>query len=466
MTFLGAAGEVTGSCTLIEHAGTTLLVDCGMFQGSQTAEAKNRRRPTAFDPRRLDAVVLTHAHLDHCGRLPFLVRLGMRCPIFATPASIDLAALILKDSAKIQADDAERAARRRARVGRVRDRDVPRPLYDAQDVERTLALMRPVAYGVEASIAADASVRFTDAGHILGSASARVRVGEGAARRVIAFSGDIGVRGTPLLRDPVPIEEGDALVLESTYGDREHKDKAATLAELKGVLRDARATPAGRVVIPAFAVGRTQNLVYHMAEWQRAGEPVQPVVVDSPMAVEATELYRRHRECFDDEAWALIADGHTVLDFASLGFSRTAEESKAINDKGAGIVIISAPGMATGGRVVHHLRHSLGNPAAHVVIVGWQAPGTLGRRLVDREPEVVIYGERIGVRAHVHTLGGLSAHAGQADLVGWCEGIAAHRPRVYLNHGEAEARAGLAAALARRHGLRAQAPAMGEVVPL
>jgi metallo-beta-lactamase family protein len=203
-----------------------------------------------------------------------------------------------------------------------------------------------------------------------------------------------------------------------------------------------------------------------MAEWQRAGEPVQPVVVDSPMAVEATELYRRHRECFDDEAWALIADGHTVLDFASLGFSRTAEESKAINDKGAGIVIISAPGMATGGRVVHHLRHSLGNPAAHVVIVGWQAPGTLGRRLVDREPEVVIYGERIGVRAHVHTLGGLSAHAGQADLVGWCEGIAAHRPRVYLNHGEAEARAGLAAALARRHGLRAQAPAMGEVVPL
>lgn len=470
LRFLGAAGEVTGSCYLLETTQARILIDFGFHQGGAHSEARNRRFPTTIKPESLDAVLLTHAHIDHSGRLPILVGNGYRGPIWATAASIDLAGILLRDAAYLQRIDADRGTRNRAR----RDREPVRPLFDLEDVETTLPLFRAVPYAEGTEVAPGIEATWVDAGHILGSASIHLRVrepalpGSAGAERTIVFSGDLGPRGAPLLRDATPPTRADVVVLESTYGDRDHRPMEETLAEFSEVLTDAMAQthkPAGKVIIPAFAVGRTQNLIYHIGILRRAKRIPEPEVwIDSPMAIETTQLYRRHRALFDDEAWAIIDGGDSPLQFSGLKIARERAASEALNNR-AGIVVISASGMCTGGRILHHLRHSLWKPETHLVIVGFQAAGTTGRALVDGAKEVRIMGQPIEVKARVHTLGGLSAHAGQSDLLWWMSRLDS-KPRVFLTHGEQGPRDRLREALQDRFGLAAELPEFGEAVTI
>ncbi|MBL8747122.1 MAG: MBL fold metallo-hydrolase, partial [Phycisphaerae bacterium] len=387
LTFCGAAGEVTGSGTLLDTGSARVLVDFGMHQGGAVFESRNRRRPP-FDAEQLSSVVLTHAHIDHSGRLPLLVRpkndggLGFRGDIWATPATIELCGILLRDAAFLQKMDFDRVARQRRRRGR--EPIALRPLYEIEDVERALVMMRPLPYDRVQEVAHGVSIRFVDAGHILGSASVMVAAkGAKNHERTIAFSADVGVKGAPLLHDPVKFNAADVVVLESTYGDRDHRPLAQTLDEFVGIMSLAERQSA-KVLIPAFAVGRTQNLIYHfgrLREEKRLAET--PVYIDSPMATEATELYRRHPETLDDTSKRLISDGSSPLSFPGLRFTRSPQESRALNDLDCCAIIISASGMCSGGRIVHHLRHNLWKPETHVVIVGFQANGTLGRELVE-----------------------------------------------------------------------------------
>ncbi len=470
LTFCGAAGEVTGSATLLDTGAARVLVDFGLHQGGGACESRNRRTPP-FDAARLDAVVLTHAHIDHSGRLPLLVRptneggLGFHGPIWATPATIELAAILLRDAAFLQRMDAERLTRQRRRRGR--EPDGLKPLFDFEDVERALALMRPLPYDREQEIAQGVSLRFVDAGHILGSASVMLRVKtRNHHERAVAFSADVGVKGTPMLRDPARFNAADVVILESTYGDRDHRTTAHTLDEFVNILNDAERESA-KVLIPAFAVGRTQNLIYHMARLREAGRlGPTPVYIDSPMAIEATELYRRHSQSFDDTTQRLIDEGRSPLAFPGLRFTKSPQESRSLNDLGCCAVIISAGGMCNGGRILHHLRHGLWKPATHLLIVGFQAHGTLGREIVEGAKQVAVMGERIAVKAKVHTLGGFSAHAGQTELLEWLRPMAGATPRVILNHGEDAARHALAETIRRLFAIECTLPRYREVVNL
>jgi len=463
ITFYGAAGEVTGSCSLLETARARVLVDFGLHQGSYHATADNRR-PPPVDFGRLDSILLTHAHLDHAGRLPQLARWGFDRPIWATPATIELCHVMLRDSASIQQMDAERCELRRRRAGR----DVcPPPLYTMEDTERVLRLFRPLPYGTPTEIAPGVTVTLADAGHILGSASARVSVsgnGVGEGERTILFSGDLGPRGLPILRDvqaPNPLGPADLLVLESTYGDRDHRSMEGTIEEFVKILGAARAEN-GRILIPSFAVGRTQQLIYILGELVRAGRiAAVPVIIDSPLGNRATELYRGHPELYDDDARRILHSGTSPLNFGGLRSTRTGEESRQLNKAAGGTVVIAGSGMCTGGRILHHLRHGLWQARVHVVFVGFQAQGTLGRKLVDGAKQVRVMGENIAVKAQLHTLGGFSAHAGQSELLEWAApalvaggGGVTDRPRVALNHGEDMQRGVLAGKLAERGGAR------------
>lgn len=456
--FYGAAGEVTGSCYLVDTGRSLVMVDMGMHQGEREADEHNRRLPP-IDPARLDALVLTHAHLDHCGRLPMLTKGGFRGPIFCTPATSDLTGVILRDSAEIQCADADRYNAKLRRQGEAEQQ----PLYCPPDVNPVLGIMRRVGYGVPTPVAEGIQIRFSDAGHILGSGSVHMTIHDGPRTVSIVFSGDIGVSGSPILQDPSTPGEADVVVMESTYGDRDHRSLEATRAELLGILRDAQATGA-KVIIPAFAIGRTQDLVYHMGEFIRTGQiPRLNVFVDSPMAVEATGLYARHTDLHDDRAREIALGKQTPLSFPGLTYVQSSQESRRLNDARGCMVIIAASGMCTGGRVVHHLYHNLGRPETHVVIVGYQGHGTLGRRLVDRHETVRIFGDSIGVRAKIHTLGGFSAHAGQSGLLKWFEPLANRKPRVYLTHGEDPQRRALSVQMRSRFGIVPSLPSYGEI---
>ncbi len=462
LTFLGAAGEVTGSSSLLETGEARVLVDFGLHQGSETAEVRNRRFPKAIDASRLDSIVLTHAHLDHSGRLPLLLRNGFQGPIWATPATIDLVEILLKDSANIQMMDAERISRSRARRGRA----PVTPLYTTAEAMAVLTRMRKLPYDQPTEVAPGVSCKFVDAGHILGSASALLTITSGARRHTIGFSGDVGVKGSPLLRDPVPFDHADTLILESTYGDRNHRPLAETLQELTDLLADCRSCH-GKVLIPAFAVGRTQNLLYFFAGLKREGRlDSARVILDSPMAIETTELYRRHRELFDEQAWAIINSGNSLLHFEGLQYSRSADESRALNEYKDHVIIIAGAGMMNGGRIQHHLRHNLWKPETTLLIVGYQAHGTLGRRIVDGAKRVRIMGEDIAVKAKIFTLGGLSAHAGQSGLVEWSSTLKKARPRVFLNHGEDGPRGALRDKLKSALDLNCELPAFGQSLEL
>lgn len=461
ITFCGAAGEVTGSGYLVETASARVLVDFGMFQGPGSTDGKNMDiKPV--DPRRLDAVVLTHAHLDHTGRLPLLARRGLSAPIYATPASCDFTTLVLEDAGRLQEGDARRLSRSRARVGK----KPIEPLYTSEDVASLAPLTRPYQYGESMQVAAGISVRPLDAGHILGSASLEMTVEEGGTKRVIAFSGDVGPRGVPFLKDPIPVPHADLVIMETTYGDREHRDLAATLVEFHAILM---AAVAGRrkVLIPAFAIGRTQLILFYIARMVRDGSlPVFPIYLDSPMGIHATDLYTRHQNLFDEESVRLMKEHLLARDLGGLHFTEAADQSMALNDKKGPMLIIAGSGMCTGGRIVHHLRHNLWREDTDVVMVGYQAEGTLGARLVAGAPEVSIFGERIVIKAKVHTLGGFSAHAGQGELADWLAVSAKDKPRIVLTHGEPKARDVFAGLVQQRFGIQAERPMRFESITL
>ena len=455
--FCGANGEVTGSSHLVAIGDQRVLLDCGMIQGDEETEARNAE-PFSFDPERIDALVLSHAHIDHVGRVPLLVKRGFNGPIYAQAATADLTRIMLEDSASIAENDTLRENRRRAQQGQ----KPLEPLYTRADAQAALRNVKPLPYGVTTQILPGVNLRLHDAGHILGSAAVELWT-EGEAARRLVFSGDIGPKGTPILRDPEPIADADLVLMESTYGNRLHRSRSDTVDELGRVFGEAYRS-GGNIVIPAFAVGRTQELLYWMAEnYEDWGVDRFRIYLDSPMAGKVLSVYEKHDDIFDDEAKRLWASRRKPLRLPNLRVTESVDESQALNQEEGGAVIIAGSGMCNGGRIRHHLRHNLGRENAHIVFAGYQAHGTLGRLLVDGAHEVRLFGERIEVRAQRHTIGGLSAHADQAGLVEWY-GHFKSRPPVYLVHGEDDARRALVGKLRDAFGARAALSQPGGVV--
>jgi len=459
--FGAAGGEVTGSAYLIQTAQATVLVDCGMFQGGKKADklnrAKIRRRPGE-----LDAVLLTHAHLDHTGRLPVLAKQGYSGPVYATPATIEMTGLILRDSARIQVGDLERTNRKRQRAGKA----PLAPLYTPEDAEALLKLLKPVPYSDLVPVAPGIQAKFREAGHMLGSASIQLWIEENGQKRVVVFSGDLGPRTAPILKEYEPFSHADMVFLESTYGGHDHRPFRETANEFRDIIQTAVAAK-GKILVPTFAVGRAQLLLTLLATFFRnkAVEPF-PVFLDSPMAIEATNIYTHHTELFDEEMREFMSERPIREDLRTLTLSQTADDSKSINDVPGPCLILAGAGMCNAGRILHHLKANLWKPETHVVIVGYQSYGTTGRMLVDGEKRIKLFGEPIAVKATVHTLGGFSAHAGQTDLMTWFESLAECRPRVVLTHGEDKARKALAAKLREAHGLEAALPDLEETIEL
>lgn len=454
----GAARAVTGSCYLLSVGDSRFLVDCGMHQGGDEADFQNFG-PFAFNPREIDFVILTHAHIDHSGRLPRLVKKGFAGPIYATPPTVDLAEIMLLDSANIQETEAEWKTRKARRAGR----NGVDPLYDQGDARETHSLFRPVEYGRAIQPAPGVTAVFHDAGHILGSAVLELRLVEGGEEIKLVFSGDIGQPQQPIVRDPAVVEQADYLVMESTYGNRLHPRDGEPERQLAEIL-DMAGHTGGNVIVPAFAVGRTQEITYYLRLIMDERGLDMPVYVDSPLASRATEVYRRHREAFDEESWRLVAEPGGIFDFPKLRYTASVDESRALNGK-RGIVIISASGMAEAGRVRHHLKHNLWRPEAHVVIVGFQAQNTLGRRLLEGAQTVHIYGEEIAVKAHIHEITGLSAHADQEQLLAWAEHCSPPKLTL-LTHGEPGAAFALRRLLKQRLHFKVDVPEMNDVYAL
>ncbi len=461
ITVLGAAGEVTGSGYLVETRNARVLVDYGMFQGRGATDEKNSELGP-LRPERLDAVVLTHAHLDHVGRVPLLR--GLKCRIHMTHPTCELAQLILEDSAHIQEGDAFRENRWRERTG---DEPTAKPLYTVGDVKPMVERFTGMDYEEEREVAPGVRIRMHDAGHILGSASVEMRVEEGDRTRTIVFSGDVGHSNMPIMRNPQPCPPADLVFLESTYGDRDHRAADATMAELKSMLQKA-AWEKRKVLCPAFAIGRAQLLLHVLAEIARDGTtPLVPIYLDSPMAIRATEIYGKYPHEFDDETRALVENGQSRRDLANLHPCLTWQESRDLNDNWDASVVIAGSGMCDGGRIMHHLRHNLWKRGVQVLLTSFMAEGTLGRKLVEGAPKVRIFRDDIIVRADVHTVNGLSAHAGQSGLLDWLAPCAhAAKPRVVLTHGEERQRAALAERITARFHLDVQRPMRYEVFEL
>jgi len=453
LTFLGAAAEVTGSCFLVAANRTRFLVDCGLFQGGRDADDKNEAA-LDFDASALAFVILTHAHIDHSGLLPRLAARGFQGPVYATSPTVDLLGVMLPDSAHIQELDAEWARERaerdqRGRRGRAAANGAAVPLYTVADAERCLRQLRAVEYGTSTEPAPGIRFRFRDAGHILGSAIVELWLEQPGGTKKVVFSGDLGQPGRPVLVDPTSIPDADVLVVESTYGDRLHKTLATTYDEIEHVL--ATTLPRGNVVIPAFAVGRTQEILYVLADLVRQGRsPNLTIFVDSPLATRATEITVRYAAMLDRESRDLAQWQMQHRDQVRVLFTETPQESMAINSVTRGAVIIAASGMCEGGRIRHHLRHNLGRDECAVVFTGFQARGTLGRQIVDGATRVRLFGDDVPVRATVHTIGGLSAHGDQAALLKWLADFRAPPATTYVVHGERETATGFAQLLRDR----------------
>jgi metallo-beta-lactamase family protein len=440
LTFFGATERVTGSLYLIRAGSHTVLLECGLVQGSREDEARNRDS-FPIPPDQIDAVVLSHAHIDHSGRVPLLAKRGFQGPVFAQHATVALCGIMLPDSGYLNEKDAEWENRKR------RDGSHVTPLYTRADAEACLSQFRGVDYDEDRKIAQGLSVRFRDAGHILGSAIVELTYTEGGESRKLVFSGDLGYREAPVMDPPEKIRSADVVMMESTYGDRLHRPYDETLTELCKVLEKAKST-SGNVLIPAFAVGRTQDLLFllskHSDEW---GLRNWNVFLDSPMAIEATQIYSDHQDLYDVKFFEPDSHRPRLPKFYT---TRTTEESMVINRIESGAIIIAGSGMCSGGRIRHHLKNNIWRPESHVVIVGFQAYGTLGRRLVDGADEIRLWGDTYKVRSGIHTIGGLSAHGDQADLLDWY-GAFENRPPLFLVHGEHESQAALAAAVRKRY---------------
>jgi metallo-beta-lactamase family protein len=454
-------GEVTGSAYLVETRNAKVLVDCGLFQGARKLENYNRiPKNGAFQ--KLDAVVLTHAHLDHTGRLPLLTKAGYEGPIYATPATIDFADLILRDSAHLQKADVERQNRRRQRSGQT-------PLgilYDQTDVDRLAPLYRKMPYDKTTPLAPGVSVRAIEAGHMLGSVSLELTIDDAGKKKVVMFSGDLGPRGAPLHRDYSPVQKADFVFMESTYGDKDHPSLHETAVEARKVVKKA-VDSGGKILVPVFAVGRTQLLLYLLAgAFKRGTLTPFPIYIDSPMAIKATKLYGKHDELFDEEALAMQRSGELLEKLSTVKFCATAEESRALNNIQGPCLIMAGAGMCTGGRILHHFRHNIGRPETTVLFVGYQGQGSLGRRIVDGAESVTIFGEKLPVNASVHTFHGLSGHAGQCDLLSWISSIGGSRPRVFLTHGEERGRKPLGNLIKNRLKLPVHYPQLGETIEI
>lgn len=444
LRFEGAAREVTGSCHIVRVKGRTILLDCGLFQGRRhDVDVKNRRMPLPVGE--IDAVVLSHAHIDHAGRLPFLVHEGYRGPIHSTVATRDLCEVMLADSAHIQEKDAEYLRRHR--------KEYIGPLYALRDVSETLTQMRPHRYHDRFEVVPGVTGRFTDAGHILGSASVTLEWEEGGATRRLGFSGDIGRSGLAIIRDPEPLADLDWVIMESTYGNRDHESVDGARAELARVVRETAAR-GGRLLIPAFAVGRTQELIYGLHELVKHGEiPRIPIIVDSPLANEATAVFADNTHDFD-ESEALVRlhqdNRRAIFEFDQVRFTPSVEESKAAMRQTGPMIVIAAAGMAESGRILHHLMHSAGDPRSTVLVVGFMAEHTLGRRIVERRPMIKVFGDEIPLRARVEIINGYSAHADRGELRRWLDAVRESSGAlrdVFLVHGEHEAQDALAASL-------------------
>lgn len=431
LTFWGAAGEVTGSMHLLDAAGARVLLDAGLFQGRR-AEAAKKNAEMLFDPRRIDSIVLSHAHIDHAGRLPLLVRHGFHGPIYATPATRDLTAIMLPDAAHIQMKDAEFLSRH----GRPRGPE-SEPLYTLADAVAVQDLMVGQPYRRLHHLRRHLAFEFTEAGHILGSASVDIRLTEEGGHRIV-FSGDIGRSGLPIIRDPdPPVGPIDTLIVESTYGNKEHESTAEAERRLMEIVRRI-ASRGGKILIPSFAVGRTQELVYALHQLYRAGSiPEIPIYVDSPLAVDATTVFRMHPEVFDRRERLLDRTDH-IFDFPLVRYVRDVAESKRLNTLVGPAVIIAASGMAESGRILHHLANHIGDHKNCVLFVGFQADHTLGRRIQEGEERVKIFGELVTRRAEVETIGGYSAHADKHELRAWVKALGGPIKRAFVVHGEPE----------------------------
>jgi metallo-beta-lactamase family protein len=457
---LGAAGgEVTGSCYVVSTDRARVMIDSGMFQGSPTSESKNRLSPSAR-PDSLDAILLTHAHLDHVGRVPLLIKHGFRKPIYATDATIDLAEIILRDSARLQLQDLERKNRKRREHGQ----SPAEALYLPEHVDPFRQLARPIEFKQPTAVAPGITARWHEAGHMFGSGSIELQVEEAGRRKIVVFSGDLGPTSMPILRPFESFDKADAVFLESTYGDRDHRPYEETVREFTRIVTDAVASK-GKILVPTFAVGRSQQILYHLGIMflQKQVKPF-PVYLDSPMAIEATKVYVKHPDLFDDEMklWQSRGLGRSAKGYFQP--TATAAESMRLNDAAGPCLILAGAGMCNAGRILHHLRHNLSKPNTHVLIVGYQGDGTLGRRLVDGHKQISIHQRRIMVKAKIHTLNGFSGHAGQSELLQWFEPLAAGNPKVFLTHGENGPRAALAKALQQRFKVAAHLPKHWEAV--
>lgn len=436
--FHGAAHTVTGSQHLLEINGRRLLLDCGLYQGKR-ADTYARNLNFAYNPRSVDAMILSHAHIDHCGNLPNLVQDGYDGPVYATHATADLAKVMMADSGRIQESDVEFLNRKR----RERGEEPVEPLYTEADAVRAGESFKGVHYDEPFEPIPGVTARLVEAGHILGSAAVSLEIEERGRTIRFWFSGDIGRYKLPLLRDPVLPENVDYLLMESTYGDKSHSDPDAAFIEFRDVVKRTLLR-GGKVIVPAFAVGRTQEIVYHLNQMMYDGEvPSAPVFVDSPLAVKASGIFKSHPECFDEETRQFVQEArHPALDFKMLTYIQSVDESKALNERKEPMIIISASGMAENGRILHHLKNNIENPLNTVCIVSWQAPDTLGRRIADREKQVRIFGEVYNRKADVATIGGLSGHAGQDLLMRYAGNVRGSVKQVFLVHGE-EKQAGI-----------------------
>ena len=464
ITFLGAAKTVTGSCYLVETKDIKFLVDCGMFQGRANEIILNAE-PFPFNPGELNFMLLTHAHIDHSGRIPKLYMDGFKGNIYATKATCQLCGIMLPDSGHIQEIENEWINRKRQRAGK----SPVKPLYTVKEATDCLALFNSVLYDQMVQITDNIRVRFNDAGHILGSSIIEIWVKEDNKETKVVFTGDLGNKGIPILRDPTIIDDADYLVIESTYGDRLHTiaDNKAKIEKFINIITET-IRGGGNVVIPSFAVGRTQEIIYDLNKYMDVyGEQIEellhiPVFVDSPLATSATQIFRENLDCYDEEAKEYIANGDNPLDFPSLQFTQSPEESRQLNERSDNIIIISASGMCDAGRIKHHLKHNLWRKESTILFVGYQAEGTLGRRILDGAKIVKLFGEEISVNARIESIDGFSGHADKDGLLSWIDSIGKKPKKVFVVHGEQDTMATFAQTITDEFGIHCIVPTRGD----